>query len=80
MCQRHKERLKLYCEEDQALIRVVCDRSREHRAHRVAPLEEAAQEYKGQFQRHLQILKDESFSQEAFTISEGRRLDTLLRS
>ncbi|CAM5105121.1 unnamed protein product, partial [Natator depressus] len=78
MCQRHKERLELYCEEDQALICVVCDRSKEHRAHRVAPLKEAAQEYKGQFQRHLQILKDESFTQEVFTISDGRRLDTLL--
>ncbi|KAH1182677.1 hypothetical protein KIL84_004169 [Mauremys mutica] len=78
MCQRHKERLKLYCEEDQALICVVCDRSKEHRAHRVVPIEEAAQEYKGQFQRHLQILKNESSSQKAFTISEGRRLETLL--
>uniref|UniRef100_A0A8C3XHU4 RING-type E3 ubiquitin transferase n=1 Tax=Chelydra serpentina TaxID=8475 RepID=A0A8C3XHU4_CHESE len=46
MCQKHKEMLKLYCREDQALICVVCDRSKEHRAHTVVPLEEAAQEYK----------------------------------
>ncbi|XP_032643738.1 E3 ubiquitin-protein ligase TRIM39-like [Chelonoidis abingdonii] len=78
MCQRHQERLKLYCQEDQALICLVCVRSKEHRAHRVVHIEEAAQEYKGQFQRHLQILKDESSCQEAFTISEGRRLETLL--
>ncbi|XP_034613651.1 E3 ubiquitin-protein ligase TRIM39-like, partial [Trachemys scripta elegans] len=78
MCQKHKERLILFCKEDQALICVVCDRSKEHRAHRVVPVEEAAQEYKGQFQRHLQILKNESTSQEAFTVSEGRRLETLL--
>uniref|UniRef100_A0A674JI87 RING-type E3 ubiquitin transferase n=1 Tax=Terrapene triunguis TaxID=2587831 RepID=A0A674JI87_9SAUR len=46
MCQKHKERLKLFCKEDQALICVVCDRSKEHRAHRVVPIEEAAQDYK----------------------------------
>uniref|UniRef100_A0A8C0J1Q1 RING-type E3 ubiquitin transferase n=1 Tax=Chelonoidis abingdonii TaxID=106734 RepID=A0A8C0J1Q1_CHEAB len=46
MCQRHQERLKLYCQEDQALICLVCVRSKEHRAHRVVHIEEAAQEYK----------------------------------
>ncbi|XP_067386227.1 E3 ubiquitin-protein ligase TRIM39-like [Emydura macquarii macquarii] len=78
MCPRHKEKLKLYCREDQALICVVCDRSQEHARHRAVPVEEAAQEYKAQFRRQQEVLKAESSSQEAFTASEGRRLGMLL--
>uniref|UniRef100_A0A8C8RDM2 RING-type E3 ubiquitin transferase n=1 Tax=Pelusios castaneus TaxID=367368 RepID=A0A8C8RDM2_9SAUR len=44
VCEKHQEVLKLFCEEDQILICVVCDRSKEHRAHAVVPIEEAAQE------------------------------------
>uniref|UniRef100_A0A674J116 RING-type E3 ubiquitin transferase n=1 Tax=Terrapene triunguis TaxID=2587831 RepID=A0A674J116_9SAUR len=46
VCGEHQETLKLFCEEDQTLICVVCDRSQAHRAHTVVPVEEAAQEYK----------------------------------
>uniref|UniRef100_A0A674IN67 RING-type E3 ubiquitin transferase n=1 Tax=Terrapene triunguis TaxID=2587831 RepID=A0A674IN67_9SAUR len=46
VCEKHLETLKLFCEEDQTPICVVCDRSKEHRAHTVVPIEEAAQEYK----------------------------------
>uniref|UniRef100_A0A674IMR7 Uncharacterized protein n=1 Tax=Terrapene triunguis TaxID=2587831 RepID=A0A674IMR7_9SAUR len=45
-CEKHQETLKLFCQEDQSPICVVCDRSKEHRAHTVVPAEEAAQEYK----------------------------------
>uniref|UniRef100_A0A8C0H8B2 Zinc finger protein RFP-like n=1 Tax=Chelonoidis abingdonii TaxID=106734 RepID=A0A8C0H8B2_CHEAB len=38
--------LKLFCEEDQTPICVICRESRAHRAHRVVPIQEAAQEYK----------------------------------
>ncbi|XP_074872811.1 E3 ubiquitin-protein ligase TRIM39-like [Carettochelys insculpta] len=47
VCERHQEALKLFCQEDQSPICVVCDRSRTHRAHMssmVVPVEEAAQE------------------------------------
>ncbi|KAG6920867.1 tripartite motif containing 27 [Chelydra serpentina] len=47
VCREHLEALKLFCEEDQTPICVVCDRSRAHRAHTVVPIQEAAQEYKG---------------------------------
>ncbi|KAG6920966.1 tripartite motif containing 27 [Chelydra serpentina] len=47
VCGEHLEALKLFCEEDQTPICVVCDRSRAHRAHTVVPIREAAQEYKG---------------------------------
>uniref|UniRef100_A0A674IFI5 Zinc finger protein RFP-like n=1 Tax=Terrapene triunguis TaxID=2587831 RepID=A0A674IFI5_9SAUR len=46
VCREHQETLKLFCEEDQTPICVVCDRSRAHRAHKVVPIQEAAQEYK----------------------------------
>ncbi|XP_066471686.1 zinc finger protein RFP-like isoform X2 [Tiliqua scincoides] len=48
VCERHQEPLKLFCQDDQAPICVVCDRSKEHRAHQVVPLEEAAQEVQKQ--------------------------------
>ncbi|XP_060094959.1 E3 ubiquitin-protein ligase TRIM7-like [Heteronotia binoei] len=59
VCQKHQEPLKLFCKDDVALICVVCDRSKEHRDHKVLPLEEASQEYKDQFCNCLEILKKE---------------------
>ncbi|XP_039358168.1 zinc finger protein RFP-like [Mauremys reevesii] len=59
VCERHQEALKLFCEEDQTPICVVCDRSRAHRAHTVVPIEEAAQEYKERIQAHLNSLREE---------------------
>ncbi|XP_075770160.1 zinc finger protein RFP-like isoform X2 [Pelodiscus sinensis] len=54
VCEKHQEPLKLYCEEDQTPICIVCDRARDHRAHSVVPIDEAAQEYK----RHVEIEKE----------------------
>ncbi|XP_074873256.1 zinc finger protein RFP-like [Carettochelys insculpta] len=59
VCGEHQEALKLFCEEDQTPICVVCDRSKAHRAHTVVPIEEAAQEYKGKIQAHLKTLREE---------------------
>nr|XP_008174601.1 zinc finger protein RFP-like [Chrysemys picta bellii] len=57
VCGKHQEALKLFCEEDQTPICVVCDRSREHRAHAVVPIQEAAQEYKEQIWKRLDVLE-----------------------
>ncbi|XP_015272998.1 PREDICTED: tripartite motif-containing protein 7-like [Gekko japonicus] len=57
VCQKHQEPLKLFCKDDEALICVVCDRSKEHRNHETLPLEEASQEYKDQFSSCLEVLK-----------------------
>ncbi|XP_019487972.1 PREDICTED: E3 ubiquitin-protein ligase TRIM17 isoform X2 [Hipposideros armiger] len=46
LCKVHQELLKLFCEDDQSPICVVCRESREHRPHRVVPVEEAVQEHK----------------------------------
>ncbi|XP_032634380.1 zinc finger protein RFP-like [Chelonoidis abingdonii] len=59
VCGEHQEALKLFCEEDQTPICVVCDRSRAHRAHTVVPIQEAGQEYKERIQAHLKTLREE---------------------
>ncbi|XP_048345068.1 E3 ubiquitin-protein ligase TRIM7-like [Sphaerodactylus townsendi] len=59
VCQKHQEPLKLFCKDDEALICVVCDRSKEHRDHKTVPLEEASQEYKTHFCSCLEMLKKE---------------------
>ncbi|XP_034645075.1 zinc finger protein RFP-like [Trachemys scripta elegans] len=59
VCERHQEALKLFCEEDQTPICVVCDRSQAHRAHTVVPIEEAAQEYREEILSCLQRLREE---------------------
>ncbi|XP_026513799.1 E3 ubiquitin-protein ligase TRIM39-like [Terrapene carolina triunguis] len=46
LCERHEERLKLFCEDDGETICLVCEKSRDHKSHTVVPKEEAAQEYK----------------------------------
>ncbi|XP_062977755.1 zinc finger protein RFP-like [Elgaria multicarinata webbii] len=57
VCERHQEPLKLFCNDDQVSICVVCDRSEEHRNHSVYPMEEASREYKGKIEVFLETLK-----------------------
>ncbi|CAM5171285.1 unnamed protein product, partial [Eretmochelys imbricata] len=45
-CKVHQEPFKLFCNQDQMLICVICRESRAHRTHSVVPTEEAAQAYK----------------------------------
>uniref|UniRef100_A0A8D0GI32 RING-type E3 ubiquitin transferase n=1 Tax=Sphenodon punctatus TaxID=8508 RepID=A0A8D0GI32_SPHPU len=71
-CERHREPLKLFCEEDQAPICLVCDKSKEHRAHTVLPIEEAAQDYKGQIQSRLQTLKGERENLQGWKLAAER--------
>ncbi|CAL8354997.1 unnamed protein product [Merluccius merluccius] len=46
MCDEHEERLKLYCEDDQLPICLVCGMSRDHKTHNVVPINEAFENYK----------------------------------
>ncbi|XP_078501855.1 E3 ubiquitin-protein ligase TRIM39-like isoform X2 [Lissotriton helveticus] len=57
LCREHEEKLKLFCEEDQKPICVVCGVSRDHKPHTVLPIREAAQEYKEKFQSYLDSLE-----------------------
>ncbi|KAM7145496.1 E3 ubiquitin-protein ligase TRIM39-like isoform 2-T2 [Macrochelys suwanniensis] len=59
VCGEHQETLKLFCEEDQTSVCVVCHLSRDHRDHRVVPIKEAAQEYKMKLQGALSPLRKE---------------------
>ncbi|XP_044839263.1 E3 ubiquitin-protein ligase TRIM39-like isoform X1 [Mauremys mutica] len=59
VCGEHQETLKLFCEEDQTSVCVVCHLSRAHRDHRVVPIKEAAQEYKVKLQGALGPLRKE---------------------
>ncbi|XP_030399660.1 zinc finger protein RFP-like isoform X2 [Gopherus evgoodei] len=59
LCEKHKEPLKLFCKEDEILICLVCDRSKEHKDHTVIPTEEAAEEFQEKIQAYLQTLREE---------------------
>uniref|UniRef100_A0A671EZT3 RING-type E3 ubiquitin transferase n=1 Tax=Rhinolophus ferrumequinum TaxID=59479 RepID=A0A671EZT3_RHIFE len=59
LCKVHQELLKLFCEDDQSPICVVCRESREHRPHRVIPVEEAVQEHKLKLEEDMGSLRAE---------------------
>ncbi|KAM9850067.1 zinc-binding protein A33-like [Aulostomus maculatus] len=46
VCEEHEEKLKLYCEDDQLPICLVCGMSRDHKTHNVIPINEAFENYK----------------------------------
>lgn len=45
-CSRHREELKLYCEEDQELVCLVCGLSQEHRNHSMMCVQDADKKYR----------------------------------
>ncbi|KAG6923163.1 tripartite motif-containing 39 [Chelydra serpentina] len=59
LCERHEEKLQLFCEEDGDVICVVCRESRAHRTHAVITIQEAAQDYKVKLQEALDPLRQE---------------------
>ncbi|XP_062977803.1 zinc finger protein RFP-like [Elgaria multicarinata webbii] len=50
LCEKHKEKLRLFCKEDEELVCWKCKGSQDHKSHTVLPKEEAAEEYKKQTQ------------------------------
>ncbi|CAM5158356.1 unnamed protein product [Eretmochelys imbricata] len=73
LCERHEERLKLFCEDDGETICLVCEKSRDHKAHTVVPTEEAAQEYKVKLQGALGPLRKELEEALALTSKEKEK-------
>uniref|UniRef100_A0A452I0L4 RING-type E3 ubiquitin transferase n=1 Tax=Gopherus agassizii TaxID=38772 RepID=A0A452I0L4_9SAUR len=59
VCGKHQEALKLFCEEDQTPICVICRESRAHRTHTVVPIQEAAQEHKRNSREYLKQTQTE---------------------
>uniref|UniRef100_A0A4W3JAB1 RING-type E3 ubiquitin transferase n=1 Tax=Callorhinchus milii TaxID=7868 RepID=A0A4W3JAB1_CALMI len=45
-CEKHREELKLFCENDKKLICYICRDAREHRGHSFLPIDEAYKTYK----------------------------------
>ncbi|XP_030055793.1 E3 ubiquitin-protein ligase TRIM39-like [Microcaecilia unicolor] len=77
LCEKHEEKLKLFCQEDQRAICLVCDRSRDHRSHTVIPIEDAVQEYKEKLKMRLEPLKKNLEDLEKFKSTEGRKAEEL---
>ncbi|XP_065421105.1 E3 ubiquitin-protein ligase TRIM39-like isoform X1 [Chrysemys picta bellii] len=73
VCGEHQETLKLFCEEDQSSVCLVCHLSRDHRDHRVVPIKEAAQEYKVKLQGALGPLRKELEEALALTSKEEEK-------
>ncbi|CAM5158362.1 unnamed protein product, partial [Eretmochelys imbricata] len=73
LCERHEERLKLFCEDDGETICLVCEKSRDHKSHTVVPTEEAAQEYKVKLQGVLGPLRKELEEALALTSKEKEK-------
>ncbi|XP_044839607.1 E3 ubiquitin-protein ligase TRIM39-like [Mauremys mutica] len=73
LCERHEERLKLFCEEDGETICLVCEKSRDHKSHTVVPIEEAAQEYKEKLQGALGPLRKDLEEALALTSKEKKK-------
>ncbi|CAM4654545.1 E3 ubiquitin-protein ligase TRIM39 [Caretta caretta] len=78
-CEKHQEALKLFCEEDQTPICVVCREAQAHRAHPVVPIEEAGLDYKEQIQTRLQTLKEERAKLLGFKETEEGRCQQHLK-
>ncbi|XP_078496455.1 E3 ubiquitin-protein ligase TRIM39-like [Lissotriton helveticus] len=59
LCEKHEEKLRLFCAEDQRMICWVCRESKEHKTHSASPIEEAAEEHKVKLQEWWWLLKKE---------------------
>ncbi|KAJ1134692.1 hypothetical protein NDU88_001139 [Pleurodeles waltl] len=71
LCREHEEKLKLFCEDDQVTICVICREAKEHRQHRVRPIPEAAQGYKKSIHDHMERLKKELKDLQTWTAEES---------
>ncbi|KAJ0015361.1 hypothetical protein NQD34_008981 [Periophthalmus magnuspinnatus] len=58
-CSRHREELKLYCEEDQELVCLVCGLSQDHRSHTMVCVQEAQLKYRASLNSSMDSLKAE---------------------
>ncbi|XP_077187173.1 tripartite motif-containing protein 10-like isoform X2 [Paroedura picta] len=59
LCLQHKEKFHLFCQEDEKLVCVLCERSPEHQGHTMLLLEEAVLQYKDKVFKCLEFLKTE---------------------
>ncbi|XP_055988121.1 E3 ubiquitin-protein ligase TRIM38-like [Sorex fumeus] len=58
-CEKHKEKLSLFCKDDGQLICWCCERTPEHQGHTTVVAEAACQDYKVIFQEKLTYLREQ---------------------
>ncbi|XP_004682551.1 PREDICTED: probable E3 ubiquitin-protein ligase TRIML2 [Condylura cristata] len=56
-CEKHRERLQLFCDDDQTVFCGECFQSQEHKHHMVSGVREAGEKYRKLFQEILNTLK-----------------------
>ncbi|XP_032643740.1 E3 ubiquitin-protein ligase TRIM39-like [Chelonoidis abingdonii] len=79
VCKKHGEVLKVFCQEDQSPICMICHLSRDHKDHTVVPIDEAAQGYKDQILSHLKTLKKNRKEVLTFRSNEEKKSQELLK-
>ncbi|XP_072331387.1 zinc-binding protein A33-like isoform X2 [Scyliorhinus torazame] len=86
LCTRHEEKLKLYCQDDQEAICVVCGVSKEHKDHRIVPIHETVQfcqeklkESSVQLTKRVEAIKGIEASQEKKVQELKDRADAIKR-
>ncbi|XP_059212991.1 zinc-binding protein A33-like [Centropristis striata] len=69
ICSLHGERLKLFCQDDQQLICLVCRDAQRHKKHNFVPVDEAAQAWRAELKLKMLHLKTKlgSFNREKLT-------------
>ncbi|XP_030055581.1 E3 ubiquitin-protein ligase TRIM39-like [Microcaecilia unicolor] len=77
LCEEHEEKLKLFCQQDQKLICLICRESRDHKSHTVIPIKEAVQEYKEKLKMHLKPVKKNLENLEKFKSTEEKKAEKL---
>ncbi|XP_062904231.1 zinc-binding protein A33-like [Mobula hypostoma] len=59
VCRDHDEKLKLFCQEEQEMICLVCGLSAQHKMHNVIPIKEAVQANKEKLEESLKLLQQQ---------------------
>ncbi|XP_061450501.1 E3 ubiquitin-protein ligase TRIM39-like isoform X2 [Rhineura floridana] len=58
VCKRHQKPLKLFCKDDEAPLCVACKRTKAHKGHHIALLEEVGRELKEKTQAQLKAMEE----------------------
>ncbi|XP_075940463.1 zinc-binding protein A33-like isoform X2 [Anarhichas minor] len=59
ICRLHREKLKLFCQDDRQLICVICRDAHKHKKHNIVPIDEAVEACKLQAQQTERTIKEE---------------------
>lgn len=76
-CSKHHEPLRLYCQQDQRALCLVCRESWDHRAHTVVPVEESTEEYKVSLVSRLAPLRKEVEEIQKCKVDEEKKTEEL---